>query len=76
MISEKSIIEVKDALRIEDVVGDVVTLKRHGATLTGFCPFHNEKTPSFVVNSSRGFYKCFGCGEGGDAISFELSGSY
>ncbi len=58
------------SVRIEDVVGDYVRLKKKGASFTGLCPFHNEKTPSFMVTPARGIFKCFGCGEGGDAVGF------
>ena len=70
MISQKSVQEILDVVRIEDIVSDFVTLKRKGANLGGLCPFHNEKTPSFNVSPARNIYKCFGCGEGGDAVSF------
>lgn len=70
MISKKSIQEVLDTTRIEDVVGDFVGLKRRGVNYIGLCPFHGEKTPSFNVNPSRNIFKCFGCGKGGDAVSF------
>ncbi|MFT4265222.1 MAG: DNA primase, partial [Nocardioides sp.] len=69
-ILEKSIAEVREKARIEDVVGQYVTLRRSGSNLQGLCPFHDEKSPSFNVNPSRGFYHCFGCGEGGDVIAF------
>lgn len=62
--------EVKAATDIVDVVSDYVRLKRAGSNFKGLCPFHDEKTPSFNVNPSLGIYKCFGCGEGGDAIAF------
>src|ERR1051325_4822502 len=52
------------------VVGDYVTLKKKGANWMGCCPFHQEKTPSFSVNPSKGFYKCFGCGKGGTVFNF------
>src|SRR3954471_18121776 len=52
------------------VVGDYVTLKKKGANWMACCPFHQEKTPSFSVNPSKGFYKCFGCGKGGTAFNF------
>lgn len=55
---------------IVQVVGDVVSLKRSGATWKGLCPFHGEKTPSFHVNREKGFFHCFGCGVGGDVIKF------
>jgi len=62
--------EVKARLSIEELVGRYVDLKRSGSSLKGLCPFHNEKTPSFYVSPSRGTYHCFGCGKGGDSISF------
>ncbi|MDE5703722.1 MAG: DNA primase, partial [Bacteroidales bacterium] len=70
MISEEVKQRILDAVRIEEVVGDFVTLKRRGTNLLGLCPFHNEKTPSFIVSPAKGIYKCFGCGKGGDAVSF------
>ncbi|MBK9764404.1 MAG: hypothetical protein IPO87_13865 [Flavobacteriales bacterium] len=60
----------KDAARVEDVVGEFVALKRKGPRFLGLCPFHNEKTPSFNVSPQLGIYKCFGCGEAGDSITF------
>ncbi len=62
--------EIKNRLDILDVVQSRVILKKSGANYWGCCPFHKEKTPSFSVNPQKGIYKCFGCGEGGDAISF------
>jgi len=59
-----------DTARIEEVVGDFVSLKKRGTSLIGNCPFHNEKTPSFHVSVTKGIYKCFGCGKGGDAVHF------
>ncbi|GAB1419028.1 DNA primase [Bacteroidales bacterium] len=59
-----------DTARIEEVVGEFVNLKRRGANLIGLCPFHQEKTPSFTVSPSKGFFKCFGCGKGGDVARF------
>ena len=71
MIKRESIDEVRDRVRIEDVVGEYVTLKPAGmGSLKGLCPFHDEKTPSFNVRSTVGRWHCFGCDEGGDAISF------
>ena len=63
--------DLKMRVNLADVVSRVVTLKKAGAgRLKGLCPFHNEKTPSFNVDSDKGFYKCFGCGKAGDLISF------
>ena len=62
--------EIKSRLDILDVVQSRVVLKKKGANYWGCCPFHNEKTPSFSVNVQKGIFKCFGCGEGGDAITF------
>ena len=62
--------EIRSRLDILDVVQSRVVLKKKGANYWGCCPFHNEKTPSFCVNTQKGIYKCFGCGEGGNAISF------
>ena len=62
--------EVKSRCDIVDVIGRYVTLKRAGGSYKGLCPFHNEKTPSFVVSGNKQFFKCFGCGESGDVISF------
>src|SRR5260370_20713408 len=57
-------------MEILPLVEDVVRLRKSGSTYKGLCPFHQERTPSFTVSPARGTYKCFGCGEGGDAISF------
>lgn len=62
--------EIRSRLDIYEVVQSRVMLKKRGANYWGCCPFHNEKTPSFSVNVQKGIFKCFGCGEGGDAISF------
>ena len=62
--------EIRNRLDILDVVQSRVVLKKKGQNYWGCCPFHNEKTPSFSVNVNKGIFKCFGCGEGGDAISF------
>lgn len=59
-----------DTARVEEVVGDFVDLKKRGTSLIGLCPFHDEKTPSFHVSISKGIFKCFGCGKGGDSVRF------
>jgi len=75
-ISPDTIDEIRNRVDIEDVVSDYVSLKRKGKDMWGCCPFHNEKTPSFHIRPDQGFYKCFGCGKGGDGITFimELEG--
>lgn len=70
MIAPHAIQQVKEAARIEEVVGEFVALKRKGPRYLGLCPFHNEKTPSFNVSPNLGIFKCFGCGEAGDSIAF------
>ncbi|MBK9269978.1 MAG: DNA primase [Saprospiraceae bacterium] len=70
MIQHNSIQKVIDAARIEEIVRDYVDLKNRGSNLTGLCPFHKEKTPSFSVSPSKNIFKCFGCGKGGDPIEF------
>lgn len=70
MISDKTIQQVLEAANIVEVVGDYVPLKRKGQGFEACCPFHKENTPSFHVSASRGIYKCFGCGKGGDAVHF------
>src|SRR5690606_18584841 len=72
MIKKETIEKVLDAARIDEVVGDFVDLKKRGTSLIGNCPFHNEKTPSFHVSVSKGIYKCFGCGAGGDSLKFVM----
>ena len=72
MIPYETVEKILDAARIEDVVGDFVTLKKRGANYTACCPFHNEKTPSFYVSPSKGIYKCFGCGKSGTSIGFVM----
>lgn len=70
MIAPHAIQQVKEAARVEEVVGEFVALKRKGPRFLGLCPFHNEKTPSFNVSPNLGIFKCFGCGEAGDSITF------
>jgi DNA primase len=62
--------EVKAQTDIVSVIGDAVALRKTGSTWKGLCPFHQEKTPSFNVNKDKGFFKCFGCGAGGDVVKF------
>ncbi len=69
-LSDDSIQAVKDAIDIGELIGSYVDLKAQGKSMKGLCPFHSEKTPSFVVTPELGIYKCFGCGEAGDGISF------
>lgn len=70
MITRDTIAKILDTAQIEQVVGDFVNLKKSGSILKGNCPFHQEKTPSFVVNPNKNIFKCFGCGKGGDSVSF------
>lgn len=70
MIKKETIDVITDTARIDEVVGDFVSLKRRGTSLIGLCPFHNEKTPSFNVSPARGIFKCFGCGKGGNSVNF------
>ena len=71
-ISDKSVQQIYDTAKVEDVVGDFVHLKRRGINYIGLCPFHHEKTPSFNVSPVKGIFKCFGCSEGGDAVQFVM----
>ncbi len=70
MITRETIDKIMETARIEEVVGDFVNLKKRGSSFIGNCPFHNEKTPSFNVSASKGIFKCFGCGKGGDSVRF------
>ena len=70
MIPRETIDRIFSAARIEDVVGDYVSLKKRGANLIGLCPFHDEKTGSFTVSPSKGIFKCFGCSKAGHAVGF------
>ncbi len=72
MIPQETVDRIIDAARIEDVVGDFVSLKRRGANFVACCPFHNEKTPSFYVSPAKGIFKCFGCGKSGTAVGFVM----
>lgn len=71
MISHTTIDNVRD-LPIEDVIGRFVDLKKAGVSLKACCPLHGEKSPSFIVTPHKNIFKCFGCGAGGDAITFVM----
>lgn len=70
MIDQVTINRILEAARIDDVVGEFVSLRKRGANLVGLCPFHDEKTPSFSVSPSKGICKCFSCGKGGNVVHF------
>lgn len=70
MIPNKTVEEIFQKARIEEVVGDFLVLKRRGVNMIGHCPFHNEKTPSFVVSPGKNIFKCFGCGRSGTPVGF------
>ena len=69
-IANEILNEIKDRGDIVDIIGRYVNLKRTGSNYKGLCPFHNEKTPSFVVSAEKQIFTCFGCGKSGDAITF------
>lgn len=70
MIAQETIDKIRDLANIGDIIGESVRLERKGRSLTGLCPFHKEKSPSFNVNEERGFYHCFGCKASGDVFKF------
>ena len=70
MISKETIQLIQNSIKIEEIVGSFVNLKRRGSNLLGLCPFHNEKSPSFTVSPAKEIYKCFGCGKSGNSIGF------
>jgi len=72
MISQATIQQILNRINITDVVGEFVKLKKRGSNYLGLCPFHNEKTPSFIVSPAKEIYKCFGCGKSGNSISFVM----
>jgi DNA primase len=79
MIPRETVDKIIEAARVEEVLGEFITLKKRGANLLGLCPFHGEKTPSFTVSPVKGIYKCFGCGKAGNSVNFimdHLSLSY
>ncbi|MFA7044472.1 MAG: CHC2 zinc finger domain-containing protein, partial [Bacteroidales bacterium] len=70
MIDQITIDRIMDAARIEEVVGEFVTLRKRGVNYIGLCPFHDDKTPSFSVSATKGICKCFSCGKGGNVVHF------
>jgi len=72
LIKPETVQRIIDTSQIVEVVSDFVSLKKRGANFIGLCPFHNEKTPSFHVSASKGIFKCFGCGKGGNSVSFVM----
>ena len=72
MIDRSTVDRILDAVRIEEVVSDFVTLKKHGPNYVGLCPFHPDKNPSMSVSSTKGIFKCFSCGKAGNAIGFVM----
>jgi len=72
MIPDEKIAEVRERAGIVEVISDYISLKKSGANFQGLCPFHGEKTPSFNVNPGRGIFHCFGCGVGGNVVTFVM----
>jgi len=70
MIDQFTIDRIIETANVVDVVQEYVSLKKRGANYLGLCPFHSEKTPSFTVSPTKGIYKCFGCGKGGNSVNF------
>jgi DNA primase len=70
VIPRDTVDKIIETARVEEVVGDFITLKKRGANLLGLCPFHGEKSPSFTVSPVKGIYKCFGCGKAGNSVNF------
>ena len=71
-MADETVAKIKDAVDIVELVGDSVRLVKKGRNYSGLCPFHDEKTPSFIVSPDRGTWHCFGCGKGGDVFSFVM----
>lgn len=72
MLAKRTIDEVMQQARVEEVISDFMTLRKRGINYEGLCPFHNEKSPSFKVNPVKGIYKCFGCGKAGSSVQFVM----
>ena len=72
MIPKDTVQTIIETARVEEVVGDFVHLQKRGVNYIARCPFHEEKTPSFVVSPSKGIYKCFGCGQAGNSVKFVM----
>ncbi len=72
MIPKNTVDTILETARVEEVIGDFITLKKRGANLLGLCPFHGEKTPSFTVSPAKNIYKCFGCGKAGSPVNFVM----
>jgi len=70
VIPRDTVDKIIETARVEEVIGEFITLKKRGANLLGLCPFHGEKTPSFTVSPVKGIYKCFGCGKAGNSVNF------
>ena len=70
MIDRATVDKILDAVRIEEVIGDFVSLRKRGANYLGLCPFHQDKNPSMSVSSTKGIFKCFACGKAGNAVTF------
>ena len=75
-LSEEKVSEIRDRSSVLEVVSDYVTLKKTGKNYKGLCPFHSEKTPSFMVNEEKQIFHCFGCGEGGDVFTFLMKAGH
>ena len=71
-INDDSIEKVKESIDIVNLISDYIPLKKTGTNYVGLCPFHNEKSPSFTVSDTKDFFHCFGCGEGGDGVTFVM----
>ena len=75
-LSDEKVSEIRDRSSILEVVSDYVALKKTGRNHKGLCPFHSEKTPSFMVNEEKQIFHCFGCGEGGDVFTFLMKAGH